>query len=397
MKATLRTLAFISLAILAIMSVMTSSCGSRINAEIPDRNPATGEYDGYVVLYGDPHVHTVLSDGDETPDFALRYARDVSNLDWCCLTDHAEMMSNDGWVALDYYRSLPAKYDEPGEFSVLFGYEWTSHTYNHRNVYTTDNTIPIVSSKDPAYDETSELWALYSGYDVLIFPHHPMLATPENWWEFSDSIHEASVEFYSKWGLSLYDGNDRPLVEQTPGNGVFTVIAEEERHYGLIAGTDTHMTRPGSHLGESRQTPALEYSRPGITGVWATGNTREAIFEALKARRTYGLTGTRVSLEFTVNGALMGSEIASDAAPVIEFDVSSDAPIDHITLLKIHNQVIEEIETIAVHALTYEGSYTDDLFTDDAGYMLEVDLENTDMALCSPVWVEFSHSGGSVL
>jgi Protein of unknown function (DUF3604) len=42
--------------------------------------------------------------------------------------------------------------------------------------------------------------------------------------------------------------------------------------------------------------PAWEMSASGITGVWATANTREAIFAALKRKEVYATTGTRISL-----------------------------------------------------------------------------------------------------
>ena len=42
--------------------------------------------------------------------------------------------------------------------------------------------------------------------------------------------------------------------------------------------------------------PAWEMSASGITGVWATENTREAIFAALKRKEVYATTGTRIQL-----------------------------------------------------------------------------------------------------
>ena len=46
---------------------------------------------------------------------------------------------------------------------------------------------------------------------------------------------------------------------------------------------------------------------------WAPELTREAVFDALHARRTYGTTGRRILLDFRVNDAPVGSEIALDA------------------------------------------------------------------------------------
>src|ERR1700748_3121181 len=42
--------------------------------------------------------------------------------------------------------------------------------------------------------------------------------------------------------------------------------------------------------------PATEMSSSGFAAVWATDNTREAIFDAVRRRETYGSTGTRITV-----------------------------------------------------------------------------------------------------
>jgi hypothetical protein len=121
------------------------------------------QYKNFINLHGDIHAHSILSDGDESPDFGLRYARDVTDLDFACLTDHAEPIADSNFVAVPYYRTLPAKYDEPGKFCVLFGFEWTSSEHGHRNVYSLDNQIPILSSDDPAYNYIEDFWGALDG------------------------------------------------------------------------------------------------------------------------------------------------------------------------------------------------------------------------------------------
>lgn len=41
-----------------------------------------------------------------------------------------------------------------------------------------------------------------------------------------------------------------------------------------------------------------EYSGSGWTGVWATSNTREAIWDAMQRRETYATTGPRITVRF---------------------------------------------------------------------------------------------------
>ena len=64
----------------------------------------------------------------------------------------------------------------------------------------------------------------------------------------------------------------------------------------------------------------------GLAGVWARALTREAIFEALRARRTFGTTGARLDLWMTVNGAPQGSEITAGGAVHVEATVHGSVP-----------------------------------------------------------------------
>ena len=64
----------------------------------------------------------------------------------------------------------------------------------------------------------------------------------------------------------------------------------------MIASCDDHAGQPGKPIN-------------GVAAVVASENTREEIWRALKQRHTYGTTGERIVLKFSVNGALMGSEI----------------------------------------------------------------------------------------
>lgn len=52
----------------------------------------------------------------------------------------------------------------------------------------------------------------------------------------------------------------------------------------------------------------------GLMAVLAPALTRADLWAAFRARRVYGVTGDRIALDFTVNGAAMGSQIA--AAPL---------------------------------------------------------------------------------
>ena len=77
---------------------------------------------------------------------------------------------------------------------------------------------------------------------------------------------------------------------------------------GIIGSTDSHtsLSTPDSNnfWGKfSREFPGSElrrwdYSAGGYAGIWATENTRQALFAAMQRRETYATTGPRINLRF---------------------------------------------------------------------------------------------------
>ena len=81
---------------------------------------------------------------------------------------------------------------------------------------------------------------------------------------------------------------------------------------GIVAATDTHNAIPGAtaegsyvgSIGVADGSPLKRLDRQlnrnpgGLSGIWATENTRDALFDALKRRETFGTSGPRIRVRF---------------------------------------------------------------------------------------------------
>ena len=105
----------------------------------------------------------------------------------------------------------------------------------------------------------------------------------------------------------------------TDGVGFQEMIGANPWKLGIVAGADSHdafsdneeFNYTGVH-GNTDNTPKIRltsgttvageppkhFGTPGTTAVWAPENTREAIFDAIKNKETYGTSGTFIRLRF---------------------------------------------------------------------------------------------------
>ena len=272
--------------------------------------------------------------------------------------------------------------NEPGRFTAVIGYEWTSNTNGanlHRNVIYRDNgdkasqVEPFTTVKPLGSDNPEDLWKWMAAYEektggrLLAIPHngnlsngimfptieafgkpvdrryaeqrarferlfeatqmkgdsetHPLLspndefANFERWdkgnldltaakkpemleFEYIRSALKNGLALEAKLGANPFKFG---LVGSTDTHTGLTAV-EEENFFGKVAGGEpsphrlskAFMANPKLGL----QIMDWEVSSSGWAAVWATENTREAIFDALHRRETYATTGPRMVVRF---------------------------------------------------------------------------------------------------
>ena len=287
----------------------------------------------------------------------------------------SERIVRDAWRR---YTALADRYNEPGRFTALIGYEYTTMggTNLHRNVIFRDDasvanrTVPFsqFDSQNPEdlwyalaeFEKTAggeviaiahngnlsngrmfrleasdgtplsrELAELRAHFEVLYEvtqikgdgEAHPMLSPND---EFAD---------FDTWDRSNLNGTEAKKPEmlrwEYAREALKTGLLIEERlgvnpfKFGMVGGTDSHTAlstaeeenffgkhsgvEPGPHRWEHIVIKApnpdftvvgWQMAAAGRAAVWATENTREAIFDAMKRKEAYATTGSRIVVRF---------------------------------------------------------------------------------------------------
>jgi len=296
-------------------------------------NPVLVSQDGPRILWADLHGHSALSDGTGMPEEYLRYARDVAALDVISLTDHDHW----GMVFLD---ASPAnqrrifeateRFDEPGRFVAISGYEWTSWIYGHRHVLRFDGEVDVISSLAPETETPQALWRALEGQQALTFAHHSAGGPIAIDWSIPpDPRFEPVTEIASVHGSSESPDTPFPIYDAVAGNWVRDALARGYR-LGFVGSGDSHDGHPG----------LVQLASPtgGMAAILAEELTRSAVLEALRARRTYATNGPRILLRAALGGHRMGSSVPLAEGETLDetffVQVVGTGPLDRVEIVR---------------------------------------------------------------
>lgn len=360
----------------------------RENGTFGQSNPVATGWANRDVYWGDIHVQGYDSIGVGTAAEMFEWARNAEALDFCATANHYGGRYDVTPAVWNRVVEASARYHNPGEFVTLVSYEWSGE-YGHRNVYFRDEEGTFVGSSGTStyYDEAAtmeELWAKLDDYDgdALAFAHHPKFCGRgrTSWDHFHDS-YQRLVEIYSAWGNS-------------EAGGPYSVRAGLRRGHrvGFTGGTDTHEGQPG--------TGTHEFGRgAGKTAVYADELTRDGVFEALSARRTYATTGPRILLNVECNGLQMGEERTATETDVDSrtLTIKTIGTDDVTTIDVIRNG--EVVKTVAPDCKDITVEWTDEEHLDgvlrprdhpdgrdSAFYYVRVTQADRHRAWASPIW-----------
>ena len=277
------------------------------------------------------------------------------------------------------YIDIAEKYNNPGTFTTIIGYEWTS-TENgnnlHRNVLYRNNgnlakqMLPYTTSES---FNPEDLWKWMERYeektngDVLALAHNgnlsngimfPVEVNPATGKPLDENYMKNRIKWEPLYEITQIkgDGETHPLLSPNDefadyenwekGNLNLSVPKTDDMlqyeytrealknglkleakfgtnpyKFGVVGSTDSHTSLPtaeednffGKHSGNEpsahRATGVVgefegnkifdwELVASGYAGVWATENTREALFDAMARKEVYATTGPRILVRF---------------------------------------------------------------------------------------------------
>ena len=310
------------------------------------------------IYWGDLHSHCNMSYAYGSLERAYTVAR--QQLDFCSVTGHAlwpDMPAdrNQYGHIIDYHSKGFAKlqgnwpefcritglFHDPGSFVAFPSYEWHSIAHGDYIVYLTTEGGEIRDGSSP-----EELERRAPG-DALILPHHIGYGPGHRGvnWDSFDGKRSPTVEIYSAHGCSEREGAPFPMYH-TMGprcvEGLASTGLLRGHRFAFNAGTDHHAGYPGNY-------------GTGRTAVLAESLTRDSLWNAIRARRTYAVTGDKIHLDFSIDDCSMGDVITSASTHTVRCKIIGDDVLDRIDLIK-NDQIIAR-HSLADKEITPTGPY----------------------------------------
>src|SRR5262245_27642243 len=274
--------------------------------------------------WGDLHGQTRATVGTGTIEEYFAFGREIALLDMMCHQANDFQVTDDEWLRL---RREIDRFHQNGRCVIFVGYEWSGMTPGggDRNVMFRGDVASLHRSSHAEVDDmrdaatdcfpVTELFSQFAGRDdVMLIPH--IVGRYADIVGFHDPALEPVVEIQSNWGRFEW------LLKDAIRNGY---------KVGFVANSDGHKGRPGaSHPGAS-----TFGAYGGLTCVLAESLTREAVFDAIKTRRCYAVTGAqRIHVELAVNGLPMGAAGRADGPVTIAGRAVGTGPIERIDVFR---------------------------------------------------------------
>jgi len=271
-------------------------------------------------FWGDIHAQSSIGCGARSIEAYFRHARDFAAADFASHQANCFLVSKPEWAETE--QVTRALHDDQ-KFVTLLGVEWSGvpKLGGDHNLYFPGDTAALhrcshqhvadLSDADTDLPHITDVHAHYAGQDVLMAVHVGGRTSNLTW--HAPAL-ERLVEVHSTHATSEW------MVAEALQRGW---------RFGVTGGSDGVDGRlAASHPGRQ----AVRNLRGGLTAVGMPALTRAALWDALKAGRTYATNGPRILLE-----------VALESPGRLRIAAEGTAPIAAVTLLRGAEEVAQAI------------------------------------------------------
>lgn len=337
---------------------------------------------GRRLFFGEIHAQSALCDGTNQPAQLYRYARYAAGLDFAAVTSHDMELTQSDWHEI---MVATAEAHAPGSFVTFLGYEWSGPTERggDHNIYFPTGEGPLIANGpwpgDPKWDAAEGEWTEDLDLAQTIEKLRP--------WEPMIIPHVGG----RCCNFDYYDPELMPLFEMHSCHRNHEHVALEAIRRGLrvgfIGGSDDHRGAPGDSVPAARE--RFFSTRSGLVAVYAEELTREALWRAFFERRTYATNGSRMAVDFTVNGTPMGGELSTAPGDTLAFRMWGrlDGLLDRVELVR-NTETIQRFVIGRNRVPEFEFEHEEPAPSEPTAYYMRVLQEDGGAAWTSPVWVD---------
>jgi len=344
-------------------------------------NPKMSDiYNGMNIYFGDLHTHSMFSDDciergklEMPPDKLFEYARKSACLDFLAVTDHHQPWDTErhkiGENNWNFLRDSVEKFNQESEFLAFPGFEFRCVRGDTAIVLGEDFSYDQIAS--PKIIDIRALWECFKGRDYIGIPHfHNGGELPiGEWYKCPYNGIEPLLEIYSCHGsyesghvLEQKIPEIKPFREDRCG----AYFLKNNYRYGFTCNSDGHKGNPGIN---------------GLTAVYATELTKEAILNSVRNRHVYGTTNARIRLMFAMNEQLMGSVLQNTVAKAIRVELYGERPFKAVDIFR-NGELYRRFQPNAID-FQYEDIIKDN---DAASWYVRATQTDNHIAYSSPIW-----------
>ena len=306
------------------------------------------------VYYGDLHTHANVGYGKGSIETSVEVAK--TNLDVWAFAGHSQWPDQpedwtgykhhvDGFEAFkkgfDHASDVIREHNIQGEFVAIPGYEMHTLEFGDLHVIFPFDNPPFYEAKD-----YSDMVRFTNEMGAMLIPHHVGYQKGRRGinWDLFDPRVSPCVEIFSKHGAMEHDRLAFPVIHNTMGprccSQTISRALQSGKKFGFTASSDNHNSCPGAY-GE------------GITGFFAAELTREAVFDAMRKRRTFAMTGDRMVLSLESDDHFMGEEVRLNGRPRLTLHCQADHEIDQLQLIR-NGEIVARFFPTNADILSYQ-------------------------------------------